>query len=73
MEEIEEARLLLKDKEGWQWVYGIVAAYGLRPHEVFFCEVSPQTVPLRGVGERKENYRVSVNSIETKFQSPCGE
>jgi integrase len=22
----------------WRWVYGVVAAYGLRPHEAFFCE-----------------------------------
>jgi integrase len=22
----------------WQWVYGIMAAFGLRDHEVFFCE-----------------------------------
>ncbi len=23
----------------WQWVYGILASYGLRPHEVFFIKV----------------------------------
>jgi integrase len=22
----------------WQWVYGMMATFGLRPHEVFFCE-----------------------------------
>ncbi|MGB3493915.1 MAG: hypothetical protein WBA57_14390 [Elainellaceae cyanobacterium] len=22
----------------WRWVYGMLAAYGLRPHEAFFCE-----------------------------------
>lgn len=22
----------------WQWVYGMLAAFGLRPHEAFFCE-----------------------------------
>jgi integrase len=22
----------------WQWLYGVIAAYGLRPHEPFFCE-----------------------------------
>ena len=26
--------------ENWQWVYGIMAAAGLRPHEAFFCEWS---------------------------------
>ena len=25
----------------WQWVYGAIAAYGLRPHEAFNCEISP--------------------------------
>lgn len=24
--------------EQWQWVYGMIAAFGLRPHEVFFCK-----------------------------------
>jgi integrase len=24
----------------WQWVYGVLAAYGLRPHEVMFCRIS---------------------------------
>lgn len=23
----------------WQWVYGVMAAYGLRDHEVFFCDI----------------------------------
>ena len=23
---------------GWRWVYGMMAAFGLRDHEVFFCE-----------------------------------
>lgn len=25
---------------GWRWVFGILAAYGLRPHEVFFLDLS---------------------------------
>lgn len=24
---------------GWQWLYGMIAAYGLRPHEVFRCDL----------------------------------
>lgn len=24
---------------GWRWLYGMLAAYGLRPHEVFRCEL----------------------------------
>jgi hypothetical protein len=27
--------------EGWRWVYGVMAAYGLRDHEAFFCEFRP--------------------------------
>ncbi|MGG6241554.1 hypothetical protein ACQ4N7_23255 [Nodosilinea sp. AN01ver1] len=23
---------------GWRWVYGMLATYGLRPHEAFFCK-----------------------------------
>ncbi len=26
---------------GWQWVYGVIAAYGLRDHEVFFVSIEP--------------------------------
>lgn len=25
---------------GWRFVYGIIATYGLRPHEVFYCDYS---------------------------------
>jgi|GEM_PF-629446 len=28
--------------EKWQAVYGIMACYGLRPHEVFFCSIESQ-------------------------------
>ncbi|MCG9886463.1 MAG: hypothetical protein MH825_13020 [Cyanobacteria bacterium] len=34
--EIEAARRLFKEPE-WRWVYGAIAAYGLRPHEVFLA------------------------------------
>lgn len=33
-EEIYRARSLLAS-DHWQWVYGLIACYGLRPHEVF--------------------------------------
>lgn len=26
------------ESEEWRWVFGMMAAYGLRPHEVFFCK-----------------------------------
>jgi integrase len=25
----------------WRWIYGVMAAYGLRDHEAFFCEFRP--------------------------------
>lgn len=25
---------------GWRWVYGMIAAYGLRPHEVYSCDLA---------------------------------
>jgi integrase len=25
----------------WRWIYGVMAAYGLRDHEAFFCEFTP--------------------------------
>lgn len=35
--QIEQIRESIKNPK-WQWIYGILAAYGLRPHEAFFCE-----------------------------------
>lgn len=35
---IVRSRNLIKDP-GWQWVYGMLATYGLRPHEVFLIDV----------------------------------
>lgn len=37
---LEGDRLTLKTK-AWHWVYKILACYGLRPHEVFYCNISP--------------------------------
>ncbi len=39
-EQIIQVRSLFGNSPAWQWVYGVMAAYGLRPHEVFFCEIS---------------------------------
>ncbi|MEO0868296.1 MAG: site-specific integrase [Cyanobacteria bacterium J06642_11] len=33
----------------WKYVYGMMATYGLRNHEVFFCD-APQTVKHQGAG-----------------------
>jgi hypothetical protein len=53
--EIEFNRELLKNH--WQWVYGILATYGLRPHEVFFCEISSEHPYLLKVLRGKTGYR----------------
>jgi integrase len=36
---IVEARNLLKH-QGWQWILGMIACYGLRPHEAFLVDLS---------------------------------
>ncbi|CBN58290.1 MULTISPECIES: hypothetical protein [Kamptonema] len=35
---------------GWRWIYGVIAAYGLRPHEAFFLDFEdfPIATVLRG-------------------------
>ncbi|HLP89763.1 MAG TPA: integrase [Nostocaceae cyanobacterium] len=40
--EIETTRELFADREDWQWFFGVLATYGLRPHEAFFCKISPK-------------------------------
>ena len=39
----------------WQWVYGVIAAYGLRDHEAFFLDMSK--FPIAQVLEGKTGYR----------------
>ncbi len=39
----------------WQWVYGVVAAYGLRDHEAFYLDMSK--FPIAQVLEGKTGYR----------------
>lgn len=39
----------------WQWVFGILAAYGLRDHEVFYLDMSK--FPIAQVLEGKTGYR----------------
>ncbi|HEY9753358.1 MAG TPA: hypothetical protein V6C46_10430 [Coleofasciculaceae cyanobacterium] len=40
----------------WQWAYGMMAAYGLRNHEIFFCEFSDRLAltVLEGKTGRRE-------------------
>ncbi|MFN6559975.1 MAG: integrase [Nostoc sp. ChiSLP01] len=42
----------------WQWVYGVLATYGLRPHEVFFAKVDPFPPYKCHVAEGKTGDRV---------------
>ena len=39
----------------WQWVYGVIAAYGLRNHEAFYLDMSK--FPIAQVLEGKTGYR----------------
>jgi hypothetical protein len=41
----------------WQWVYGVLAAYGLRPHEIFFCSIESQQPYCCYVSEGKTGPR----------------
>jgi len=53
--QIEKSRNLFTGH--WQWGYGVLAAYGLRPHELFFCEISPEHPYLLKVLKGKTGYR----------------
>jgi integrase len=53
-EEIARAFEQIQNSE-WQWVYGILATYGLRDHEVFYIELSK--FPIVQVLEGKTGYR----------------
>lgn len=43
------------DNAHWQWVYGVIAAYGLRDHEAFFLDMSK--FPIAQVLKGKTGYR----------------
>ncbi|HLO87981.1 MAG TPA: integrase [Nostocaceae cyanobacterium] len=55
--EIEATRELLSDNPAWQWAFGVMATYGLRPHEVFFCRISPQSPHILEVADGKTGTR----------------
>ena len=42
----------------WRWAYGIMATFGARPHEVFFCEVIEEDVLQ--IHKGKTGARISV-------------
>jgi hypothetical protein len=39
-DQIIQARSLFLNSPSWLWAYGAMATYGLRDHEIFFCEIS---------------------------------
>ncbi len=39
-DQILEARSLFDNSPAWLWAYSVMAAYGLRPHEIFHCQIS---------------------------------
>ncbi|MEH1780903.1 MAG: integrase [Nostoc sp.] len=56
-DEIIQARSLFLNSPSWLWAYSVMATYGLRNHEIFFCEISstpPHTCYVREgkTGER---------------------
>ncbi|MCC5622698.1 integrase [Nostoc sp. CHAB 5715] len=56
-DQIIQTRSLFLNSPSWLWAYGVMAAYGLRDHEIFFCEISstpPHTCYVREgkTGER---------------------
>jgi integrase len=53
--EIEDCFDQIKNPQ-WQWIYGVIAAYGLRDHEAFFLDMSK--FPITQVLEGKTGYRL---------------
>ncbi len=54
---IIQVRSLFLNSPSWLWAYGVMATYGLRDHEIFFCKISstpPHTCYVREgkTGER---------------------
>ncbi|MBE9069597.1 hypothetical protein IQ260_23405 [Leptolyngbya cf. ectocarpi LEGE 11479] len=59
-EQIVEIWQSLKNPS-WQWIYGMLATYGLRPHEVFHIDVeqfTPETEVLRVADSTKTGTRL---------------
>jgi integrase len=53
-DEIERFFNEIKNPE-WQWIYGVIASYGLRDHEAFYVDMS--RFPIAQVQEGKTGYR----------------
>jgi integrase len=57
-DEIIHARSLFFNSPNWQWAYGVMAAYGLRDHEIFFCKISSTPPHTCHVIEGKTGERI---------------
>jgi integrase len=44
------------NSEAWRWVYGLMAAYGLRNHEVFFTDLLDWPIAYVNRGKTEERY-----------------
>jgi len=53
-EEIQEAYHKITNP-AWQWVYGVIATYGIRPHEVFHLDLAD--IPIATVTDGKTGAR----------------
>jgi integrase len=54
----------------WRWVYGMIATFGLRPHEVFFCEFNDE-YSVRISAETKTGSRIAY-AIHPEWVSEWG-
>lgn len=57
-QQIVEWRDLIPNPQ-WRWVYGVMAAFGLRDHEVFFCRFKENDPLSLEVLKSKTGYRIT--------------
>ncbi|MEH1821497.1 MAG: integrase [Nostoc sp.] len=57
-DEIIQVRSLFENSPSWLWAYSVMANYGLRDHEIFFCEISPIAPHVCHVIEGKTGERL---------------
>jgi integrase len=53
LEDIDKYYAMMKSPQ-WRWVFGIIASYGIRPHEIFHldCSMMMEFPPVLMVGEK---------------------
>ncbi len=57
-DQIIQARSLFLNSPKWLWAYSVMATYGLRDHEIFFCEISSTPPHICYVREGKTGERI---------------